>query len=50
MDVEPLLTISDFKSIETNLKQMNEKHHHLEAKFDKLKEYLEKNSIDCIIE
>ncbi len=50
LEVEPLLTISDFKAVETNLKQMNEKYQSLEAKFDKLKEYLEKNSIDCIIE
>lgn len=42
MDIESLLTISDSKSIEINLKQMNEKYHHLEAEFDKLKEYFEK--------
>lgn len=49
LEVEPLLTVSDFKSVETNLKQMNEKYQNLEKKFEELKEYLENNKIDCII-
>lgn len=49
LEVEPLLTISDFESVENNLKQMNEKYQTLEMKFRNLLEYLEKNSIQIKI-
>jgi integrase len=45
LEVEPLLTISDFSEVESNLKQMNEKHDHLEKKFTKLLEYLSQNQV-----
>lgn len=45
LEVEPLLTISDFKTVESNLKQMNDKYHNLEMKFSNLVDYLERSSI-----
>ena len=38
LQVEPLLTISDFKSVETNLKKMDEKYQSLESKLNNLLE------------
>jgi len=37
--------MSDFKSVENNLKQMNDKYTSLETKFNNLIKYLENNSI-----
>lgn len=45
LEVEPLLTISDLKLVEKNLKQMNEKYSQLEIKFNNLITYLENNVI-----
>ncbi len=45
LEVEPSLTISDFKAIETNLKQINEKYKSLESKFKDLLDYFEVNHI-----
>jgi integrase len=45
LEVESLLTISDFKSVESNMKQINDKYQNLEMKFDNLMSYLSKNSI-----
>ncbi|CAD6368609.1 putative Integrase family protein [metagenome] len=45
LQVEPYLTMSDFQAVETNLKQMNEKYNKLEAKFENLMKYLEKNNV-----
>lgn len=45
LQAEPYLTISDFKAVEKNIKQMNEKYTELETKFENLMKYLEKNSI-----
>ena len=45
LEVEPLLTISDFKSVETNLKQMNDKYQSLESKLKNLVNYFESHHI-----
>ena len=45
LEVESLLTISDFKAVETNLKQMNNKYHNLENKLNDLLDYFESNHI-----
>lgn len=45
LQAESYLTISDFQTVEKNLKLTNEKFQNLEIKFDNLMNYLEKNSI-----
>ena len=43
--VEPHLTISDFETVEKNIKKLSEKNTQLEEKFNNLLEYFEKHSI-----
>ena len=45
LEVEPLLTISDFMVVEKNLKDMNMKYVDLERKFNDLLQYLQRNAI-----
>ncbi len=45
LQAEPYLTMSDFVAVENNIKQMNEKYDKLEAKFENLMKYLEKNNV-----
>lgn len=44
--VEPHLTISDFVTVEKNIKKLSEKNSQLEEKFNDLLSYLKTNSID----
>ena len=44
--VEPHLTISDFESVEKNIKKISEKNSQLEEKFNDLLQYLRTNSIE----
>lgn len=46
LDAEPYLTISDFKSVEKNIKKLSEKNTQLEEKFNDLLQYLRTNSIE----
>lgn len=46
LDAEPELTISDFKSVEKNIKKLSEKNSQLEEKFNDLLQYLRTNSIE----
>ena len=45
LEVEPLLTISDFSLIDANFKDIHEKYTNLEKKFTELLDYLEQNHI-----
>ena len=45
LEVEPMLTISDFKVVENNLNQMNEKYRKLENKISDLMNYLATNNL-----
>ena len=49
LEVEPLLTISDFKSVEINIKKLSEKNSQLEEKFNELLQYLKTNKIEIPI-
>jgi len=46
LDVEPHLTISDFKSVEKNIKTLSAKNSQLEEKFNDLLQYLRSNRIE----
>ena len=46
LDAEPYLTISDFESVEKNIKALSAKNSQLEEKFDDLLQYLRTNSIE----
>ena len=45
LEVEPLLTISDFVTVGNNMKKLSKNYQRLEDKFDGLIHYLEDNSI-----
>lgn len=45
LEVEPHLTISDFETVEKNIKELSMKNSRLEEKFNNLLGYFEKNSI-----
>lgn len=49
LKAEPYLTISDFKTVENNLKNLNVKYIDLERKFNDLIQYLQNNSIEVPI-
>ena len=44
--VEPHLTISDFETVEKNIKKISEKNSQLEEKFNDLLQYLRTNKIE----
>jgi len=46
LDAESQLTISDFKEVEKNLKELSAKNSQLEEKFNDLLQYLRTNSIE----
>lgn len=46
LEVEPHLTISDFETVEKNIKKLSEKNSQLEEKFNDLLQYLKTNSIE----
>ena len=46
LDAEPHLTISDFETVEKNIKKLSEKNTQLEEKFNDLLQYLKTNSIE----
>ena len=46
LEVEPCLTISDFKTVEKNIKRLSEKNTQLEEKFNDLLQYLRTNKIE----
>ena len=46
LDAEPYLTISDFVTVEKNIKKLSEKNSQLEEKFNDLLQYLKTNSIE----
>lgn len=46
LEIEPLLTISDFKTVEKNIKKLSEKNSQLEEKFNDLLQYLRINKIE----
>lgn len=48
LEAEPYLTMSDFKAVENNLKQMNEKYQSLENKLKNLIDYFESNHITVL--
>jgi len=45
LEVEPHLTISDFKAVEKNMKMLSVQNSKLEEKFNDLLQYLRSNSI-----
>ena len=49
LDAEPHLTISDFETVEKNIKKLSEKNSQLEEKFNDLLAYLRTNKIDVPI-
>lgn len=49
LQVEPLLTISDFETVEKNIKKLSEKNSQLEEKFNDLLQYLRTNKIEVPI-
>lgn len=46
LDAEPEFTLSDFKSVEKNIKKLSEKNTQLEEKFNDLLSYLRANKIE----
>ena len=46
LEVEPYLTISDFKTVEKNIKILSAKNSQLEEKFNDLLQYLRTNKIE----
>ncbi len=46
LDAEPQLTISDFETVEKNIKKLSEKNTQLEEKFNDLLQYLRTNKIE----
>lgn len=45
LEAEPHLTLSDFETVEKNIKKLSEKNNQLEEKFNNLLEYLKENKI-----